>query len=92
MTVDPIRQHGVNMVDYYTSVDQCPMDLGGGFMMLPPREHVQNKIPSTISIDDGIFNHPVIILSKSPLRDLGVCDLVAVLVVSPTIPEHLFSL
>jgi hypothetical protein len=63
------------------------MDLAGCVMMLPPRSNVQNQIPPTIRIDDGIFNHPVIILSKNPIHNL-----VAVLIVSSTFLEYLFSL
>lgn len=32
--------------------------------MLPKKADVEDRIPATLAIDSGIFNHPVVVLSK----------------------------
>lgn len=70
------------MVDhyYYGSLGQRDTDLAGRVMMLQRKETVEHRFSESAfsGIPDGIFNHPVIVLSRKPLLD-GV---VAVLIVS----------
>lgn len=41
----------------------CP-PLEGRILMLPKKTDVEDRIPATLAIDSGIFNHPVVVLSK----------------------------
>lgn len=61
----------------------CLDRLEGRIMMLPKREDIADSIPADPPIDNGIFNHPVIVLSKKESQGK-----VAVFVVKP--PSSLY--
>lgn len=58
------------MVDFYPSLGQCSVSLAGHLMMLPQKDSIQNQILASLDIEDGIFNHPVVVLSTSPVSGI----------------------
>lgn len=50
------------MLDY-DQASTC-LHLDGCIMMLPRREVVETGVPATLAIESGIFNHPVVVLSR----------------------------
>lgn len=57
--------------------------LGGRLMMLPREEEIAESFASTQDIETGIFNHPVVVISRQVHQGN-----VAVLVVSSRSQDH----
>jgi hypothetical protein len=64
-------------LDNMALLNSASTDLAGRIMALAPKEAIQDRISTGSSIDTGIWDHPVILLSRTP-----VDGAVAVLVVS----------